>query len=233
MAGTAVLGRLTWLAADVAALRHINPAGKIPALVLPDGTAVCESAAILIYLSTAHREAQLAPPPGSTAHARFLQWMVFLSANVYDAALRYYHAERVPIYDSAGVNDGHGDQDLSGIRFCDAPWMLDNGGTWTALRGEALNGRRADQARFYALGDDEPDIDESAFVHPDAVVIGRVRIGPEASVWPCAALSLDSAAAILQDVPPQNAVSIWQWWAATSATLFQSGRNSCPKPMQE
>jgi carbonic anhydrase/acetyltransferase-like protein (isoleucine patch superfamily) len=44
---------------------------------------------------------------------------------------------------------------------------------------------------IYALGGYEPDIDESAFVHPDAVVIGRVRIGAEASVWPCAVLRGD------------------------------------------
>jgi len=44
---------------------------------------------------------------------------------------------------------------------------------------------------IYALGDVEPDIDEAAFVHPDAVVIGRVRIGPEASVWPGAVLRGD------------------------------------------
>ena len=44
---------------------------------------------------------------------------------------------------------------------------------------------------IYALGDVEPEIDEAAFVHPDAVVIGRVRIGPEASVWPCAVLRGD------------------------------------------
>ena len=44
---------------------------------------------------------------------------------------------------------------------------------------------------IYALGEAEPDIDEAAFVHPDAVVIGRVRIGPEASVWPCAVLRGD------------------------------------------
>jgi carbonic anhydrase/acetyltransferase-like protein (isoleucine patch superfamily) len=44
---------------------------------------------------------------------------------------------------------------------------------------------------IYALGDYEPDIDEAAFVHPDAVIIGRVRIGPEASVWPCAVLRGD------------------------------------------
>jgi carbonic anhydrase/acetyltransferase-like protein (isoleucine patch superfamily) len=44
---------------------------------------------------------------------------------------------------------------------------------------------------IYALGGYEPDIDQSAFVHPDAVVIGRVRIGAEASVWPCAVLRGD------------------------------------------
>jgi carbonic anhydrase/acetyltransferase-like protein (isoleucine patch superfamily) len=44
---------------------------------------------------------------------------------------------------------------------------------------------------IYALGRYEPDIHPSAFVHPDAVVIGRVRIGPEASVWPCAVLRGD------------------------------------------
>lgn len=44
---------------------------------------------------------------------------------------------------------------------------------------------------IYALGSNEPDIHPLAFVHPDAVVIGRVRIGPEASVWPCAVLRGD------------------------------------------
>ena len=47
---------------------------------------------------------------------------------------------------------------------------------------------------IYALGPHEPDIAESAFVHPDAVIIGRVRIGPEASVWPCAVLRGDHGA---------------------------------------
>jgi carbonic anhydrase/acetyltransferase-like protein (isoleucine patch superfamily) len=44
---------------------------------------------------------------------------------------------------------------------------------------------------IYALDDDEPEIDESAYVAPDAVVIGRVTIGPEASVWPGAVLRGD------------------------------------------
>ena len=44
---------------------------------------------------------------------------------------------------------------------------------------------------IYALDDDEPEIDELAYVAPDAVVIGRVTIGPQASVWPGAVLRGD------------------------------------------
>lgn len=43
----------------------------------------------------------------------------------------------------------------------------------------------------YALGDDEPVIDPGAYVHPDAVVVGMVTIGAEASIWPCAVLRGD------------------------------------------
>jgi len=44
---------------------------------------------------------------------------------------------------------------------------------------------------IYALGDYEPVIDPEAFVHPDAVIIGRVTIGAESTVWPCAVLRGD------------------------------------------
>ena len=44
---------------------------------------------------------------------------------------------------------------------------------------------------IYALGDLVPTIDPSAYVHPDAVVIGDVTIGPESSVWPSAVLRGD------------------------------------------
>jgi carbonic anhydrase/acetyltransferase-like protein (isoleucine patch superfamily) len=43
----------------------------------------------------------------------------------------------------------------------------------------------------YALGDLVPSIDPDAFVHPDAVVIGRVQLGAGASVWPGAVLRGD------------------------------------------
>ena len=46
---------------------------------------------------------------------------------------------------------------------------------------------------IYALGDRVPAIDPTAYVHPDAVVIGSVTIGAEASVWPTAVLRGDGA----------------------------------------
>jgi carbonic anhydrase/acetyltransferase-like protein (isoleucine patch superfamily) len=44
---------------------------------------------------------------------------------------------------------------------------------------------------IYALGDRTPTIDESAYIHPDAVVIGAVTIGAQSSVWPSAVLRGD------------------------------------------
>ncbi len=44
---------------------------------------------------------------------------------------------------------------------------------------------------IYALGDRVPQIDPTAFVHPDATVIGDVVIGPESTVWPQAVLRGD------------------------------------------
>ncbi len=46
---------------------------------------------------------------------------------------------------------------------------------------------------IYALGSTEPTIDGTAYVHPDAVIIGNVHLGPQASVWPGAVLRGDGA----------------------------------------
>jgi carbonic anhydrase/acetyltransferase-like protein (isoleucine patch superfamily) len=49
----------------------------------------------------------------------------------------------------------------------------------------------------YALGDRVPQIDPTAFVHPDAVVIGDVRIGPESTIWPTAVLRGDHGSIVV------------------------------------
>jgi carbonic anhydrase/acetyltransferase-like protein (isoleucine patch superfamily) len=45
----------------------------------------------------------------------------------------------------------------------------------------------------YALGDAIPQIDPTAYVHPDAVIIGAVVLGAESSVWPGSVLRGDGA----------------------------------------
>ena len=44
---------------------------------------------------------------------------------------------------------------------------------------------------LYALDDLEPTIDPTAWVHPEAVVIGNVTIGPESTIWPTVVLRGD------------------------------------------
>lgn len=44
---------------------------------------------------------------------------------------------------------------------------------------------------IYALGDLAPTIDDTAFIHPQATVIGNVTIGAGSSVWPSAVLRGD------------------------------------------
>ena len=45
---------------------------------------------------------------------------------------------------------------------------------------------------IYALEEDfEPEIHPDAYVHPDAILIGRVILGPQSSVWPGAVIRAD------------------------------------------
>jgi carbonic anhydrase/acetyltransferase-like protein (isoleucine patch superfamily) len=50
---------------------------------------------------------------------------------------------------------------------------------------------------IYALGDRTPSIHADAFIHPDAVIIGDVRIGANSSVWPSAVLRGDYGTVIV------------------------------------
>jgi carbonic anhydrase/acetyltransferase-like protein (isoleucine patch superfamily) len=44
-----------------------------------------------------------------------------------------------------------------------------------------------------------PEVDPTAWVHPSAQLIGEVRVGPYASVWPGAVLRADTGAIVLGD----------------------------------
>jgi len=81
----------------------INPMRQVPALVLPDRTVMTESAAMVVHLALAFPDKGLAPRPATPAHARFLRWMFFMAANLYEGDLRYFYAERYTT-DPAGID---------------------------------------------------------------------------------------------------------------------------------
>jgi GST-like protein len=63
-------------------LLKVNPIGQIPTLLLPDGSALSESAAIHIYLADAYPDAHWLPADAS-ARAQAIRGLVFIAANCY------------------------------------------------------------------------------------------------------------------------------------------------------
>jgi carbonic anhydrase/acetyltransferase-like protein (isoleucine patch superfamily) len=45
---------------------------------------------------------------------------------------------------------------------------------------------------LYALGHERPRIHPEAYIHPEAVLIGEIRIGPNSTVWPGAIIRADN-----------------------------------------
>ena len=61
----------------------VNPMRQVPALVLPSGEVITESAAILIWLGDLHPDAGLAPRPEDPERAQYLRWMTYIPAAIY------------------------------------------------------------------------------------------------------------------------------------------------------
>ena len=102
---------VVWVSKEAAqqpAYRKIHPQGRVPALQLPNRQVMLESAAMVIHLC-AVKPGVLAPEAGSSAHAQFLQWMVFLSAGLYETYLRYFYSDR---YGEAASVKGKAAQEL-------------------------------------------------------------------------------------------------------------------------
>ena len=76
------------------AYKKIHPYGRVPAMKLPDGQCVFESAGIVMYLVDQHAEAGLAPQPNEPLRAVYYQWLLFLTDTIYPNYNRYYFPER-------------------------------------------------------------------------------------------------------------------------------------------
>jgi glutathione S-transferase len=63
--------------------RALNPSGKVPALQLPSGEVVSETAALLALIAERHPEARLLPLPDSLERGAALRWIAFMASEVY------------------------------------------------------------------------------------------------------------------------------------------------------
>ena len=79
----------------------LNPAGRVPALGLPDGTTVGETAAIVTLLGEMHPTSALTPRPGDPDRGAFLFWLSVMSTAGYVTSSRVGHPERFARDDSA------------------------------------------------------------------------------------------------------------------------------------
>jgi carbonic anhydrase/acetyltransferase-like protein (isoleucine patch superfamily) len=81
----------------------------------------------------------------------------------------------------------------------------------------------------YALGDLVPVLGPDAYVHPDAVVIGAVELGEEASVWPGAVLRADYGRIVVgarTSVQDGTVVHTTQEWATLIGADCVVGHNA-------
>ena len=72
----------------------INPRGTIPALIDDNGTTICETIAIMLYLADKHELEHLAPVPADPLRATLLDWLVYHAAEVQEPVKRVYYAHR-------------------------------------------------------------------------------------------------------------------------------------------
>jgi glutathione S-transferase len=88
------------VAVDMAAGEHrsdaflsLNPTGQIPALRLPEGKIIGESAAIILTLAERHPCA-LVPAPGEQDRPEFLRWLLYMAASPYMTFVQFNHPYR-------------------------------------------------------------------------------------------------------------------------------------------
>ncbi len=65
------------------AVLKVNPLGQVPAMLLPGGELMTESAAILIWLADRYPALRLAPEALDRRRPAYLRWMAYVSSAIY------------------------------------------------------------------------------------------------------------------------------------------------------
>lgn len=114
-----------------ASYRAVSPLGQVPALQLPDGTTMTESAAIMLYLADLQPELGLAPAATDPQRAVYLRWMIFLTAKLYQSYRHIYHADDytdedalIPSIRETALKSLEADWHIIDAALADGPYLL-------------------------------------------------------------------------------------------------------------
>ena len=109
----------------------LNPSGKMPALKLPGGEIVTESAAILLTIADRHPEAGLLPPSASFARAECYRWLAFMASEIYPIVEIEDYPERFAPNDPGTLKtvalERIRERLLTVERAVAGPWLLNTG----------------------------------------------------------------------------------------------------------
>jgi glutathione S-transferase len=109
----------------------INPSGKIPALRLPEGEIITESAGILLTIADHFPNARLLPPQAGAARAQAYRWLAFMASEVYPMVEISDYPERFASEGAEALRAKAQERLRERLaiieRFADGPWFLSSG----------------------------------------------------------------------------------------------------------
>ncbi|EJC85636.1 glutathione S-transferase [Rhizobium leguminosarum bv. trifolii WSM2297] len=120
----------------------IDPAGLVPVLITPEGDALYEVAALMLYLADRHQLTELAPPPTDPDRGHFLSAIFHVAGDIQSEMKRFHFPHRFSLRseDNAGIQDLAKSIVLSRLSVMN---------TRLAQRGPYVLGTRFSLADFY------------------------------------------------------------------------------------
>jgi glutathione S-transferase len=122
----------------------INPAGLVPVLITPDGEALYEVAALMLYLADRHHLTELAPPPTDPVRGLFLATVFHIASDIQGEMKRFHFPHRF----SLRREDNVGIQELAKSLVLSRLSVMN---TRLARRGPYVLGNRFSLADFYLI----------------------------------------------------------------------------------
>ncbi|MFS8148517.1 glutathione S-transferase family protein [Rhizobium sp. BR 249] len=120
----------------------INPAGLVPVLITPEGDALYEAAALMLYLADRHQLTELAPASTDPDRGHFLSSIFHIAGDIQSEMKRFHFPHRFSLRseDNAGIQDLAKSLVLSRLSVMN---------TRLAQRGPYVLGTRFSLADFY------------------------------------------------------------------------------------